>query len=175
MIIKGGVIRQKSTPLGTPGRLVLDNGFSCDTLELPWHNNERGKSCTAPGIDHGRVWFSPTFKRLVIRYADRNGRKDVLLHNANFAAEERDIDGDGDLEVTQLHGCTAPGYGYTEIADKTNDLQWGIKSSVKALEALLTSLLDGSPVVVGPEGFASGYHSVAIEYSWAAGCAPEEA
>ena len=154
--------------------MTLDNDFNCDTLELNWHDNERGKSCTAPGVDRGRVWWSPSLKRLVVRYEDRNGRKDVLVHNANFAADEGDHDGDGDVEVTQIHGCTAVGKGYGEIKDRTGDLQWGILASVKTIEQLIASLDDGtgSDHALDKHGFAAGYHEVEITYSWAEGCAP---
>jgi hypothetical protein len=161
-VIKGTITRENSTPHGTPGRLVLENGFECDTLELPWHNNERGKSCIRPDTYRGWAWYSPTFKRIVIRLEDKHGRKDCLIHPANFAAEERDVDGDGDLEVTQIHGCTAPGRGFGEIRDKTGDLQWGILNSKHTMDRLMESLEDGQ----------GGYHEVEITYKWAEGSEP---
>lgn len=172
MIVKGTVARQRSTPLGTPGAMSLANGFSANTLELPWHDNERGVSCTAPGVDRGRVWFSPSLKRLVIRYEDRNGRKDCLVHNGNFAAEERDIDGDGAPEVTQVHGCTEVGRGYGDILRKDGKSQWGIKSSGPTLAALIESLRAKPGEMAARYVDGVGYHDVEIEYSWAEGCEP---
>lgn len=174
MVIKGEVVRQASTPLGTPGRMTLENGFSCDTLELAWHNNERGRSCTAAGVERGRVWWSPMLKRLVIRYADRNGRHDCLCHNGNFAADEEDLDGDGVPEVTQIHGCTEVGRGYGDVKRKDGKMQWGITRSVAALEELITSLRDESVEtgLADKDGFVSGYHEVEIVYRWADGSAP---
>lgn len=164
-MIKGTVIREASTPLGTPGRMTLENGFECDTLELPWHNNERGKSCIKADTYRGWAWYSPTFKRMVIRFEDKHGRKDVLIHNANFAAEERDVDGDGDQEVTQLHGCTAVGRGFGEIQDRAGDMQWGIKNSSNTLLELLNSLDNGR----------GGFEEVEITYKWAEGSEPDPA
>lgn len=173
MTVNGTVVRQRSSQLGTPGAMRLENGFSCDTLELPWHNNERGKSCTKADTYFGRVWFSPMLKRLVIRYADKNGRSDCLVHNGNWAADEVDVDGDGKREVTQVHGCTEVGRGYGEILRKDGAKQWGILRSVTTLKELLQSLEDGKPVAIGPDGFATGFHNVVIAYSWAPGCEPE--
>lgn len=176
MVIPGTVVRERSKPTGTPGVLRLEIGFSCDTQELPWHGNERGRSCTKPGVDHGRVWWSPSLKRPVIRYEDRDGRQDCLVHNGNFAADTRDLDGDGVPEVTQVHGCTEVGRGYGNILRRDGRAQWGIKTSKPTLDALIASLRD--PEVERPEigagGFLTGYHEVEITYSWAPGCAPEE-
>lgn len=170
MTVPGKVVRDKDRtgPLGSPGQMKLENGFHCDTLELPWHDNERGRSCTAPGVDRGRVWWSPTLKRAVIRYEDRNGRHDCLVHNGNFAADEVDVDGDGAPEVTQIHGCTEVGRGYGDILRKDGKKQWGILASVKTLEELLLSLENGEPITVGQDGYMTGYHDVEIEYSWSA-------
>lgn len=172
-MIRIEIIRSRSTPLGTPGHLVAGNGFGCDTLELPWHNNQNGKSCTAAGIDRGRVWWSPMLGRLVIRLGNRNGRYDCLIHNGNFAADAVDLDGDGAPEVTQVHGCTEVGSGYGEILRKDGRKQWGVRNSGATLAALLASLADGSEARIGKDGFATGYHEVEITYRWAPGCNPE--
>lgn len=174
MIIKGEVVRRRSTPFGTPGVMSLANGFGCYTLELAWHDNERGKSCTAPGVDRGRVWWSPMLKRPVVRFVDRNGRHDCLIHNGNFAADEDDIDGDGVPEVTQIHGCTEVGAGYGDVMRKDGRKQWGIINSVKTLEELIASLRDTTVEggLADKDGYLSGYHEVEITYRWAEGCAP---
>jgi hypothetical protein len=161
-VIKGTVVRQKSAPTGTPGRLQLENGFACDTLELPWKDNEKGKSCTLPDTYRGWVWYSPTLGRNTIRFEDKHGRENCLIHNANFAADQDDLDGDGVNEVTQIHGCTAVGSGYGEIRRKDGKLQFGILRSVTILERLIASLKN-------PYG---GYEEVEITYEWAEGCEP---
>lgn len=165
-MILGKIARSASTPLGTPGHLILDNGFQCDTLELPWKENKKGVSCTIADTYKGWVWMSPMLKRLVIRLEDKHGRHDCLIHNGNFAAEERDIDGDGVAEITQIHGCTEVGKGYGEIMRKDGLKQWGILNSGKALDALIESLED-------PEQ-PGGFDRVEITYRWAEGCYPSQ-
>lgn len=174
MIIKGSVVRGLSTPLGSPGRLSHSLGFSCDTLELPWHNNERGRSCIKPDVYLGHVWWSPTLKRLVIRFEDKNDRHDCLIHNGNWAADEVDLDGDGTKEVTQVHGCTEVGRGYGDILRRDGKKQWGIMASSPTLSALINSMMDRSvtTVIVGPLGYATGYHPIELTYSWGEGCTP---
>lgn len=176
MIINGTVKRslKDATKFGTPGRMVLENGFSSDTQELPPHNNERGTSCVLPmpggepETYHGRVWWSPTLKRLVIRYDDKNGRFDCLVHNGNFAADAVDLDNDGVPEVTQVHGCTEVGHGYGDILRKDGKSQYGIKFSGATLAGLIESLKipDATDFSLDEQGFARGYNEVSITYSW---------
>lgn len=166
--VHGDVVRQRPREdgTGTPGSLVLDNGFSCDTQELGWHGNERGKSCTAAGVDRGRVWYSPTLKRYVIKYEDRNGRKDCEVHNGNLAG---DVDRG---QETQVHGCTEVGNGFGVVHVHGKD-QFGILHSVETLEALIASLDNGGERELDAEGYVGGYDEVEIRYQWAPGCAPE--
>lgn len=169
-MIIGNVTRQPSTLEGTPGRMELENGFECDTLELQWADNQRGVSCTlpAPGSDaefyDGKVWYSPTLKRLVIRYADKNGRQDCLVHNGNWA-------GEGQGEITQIHGCTEVGDGYGEIQRPDQVMQWGIKSSGPTLAKLIDSLrvqdLSEADTILQVDGEDQGFHDVHIAYGWA--------
>lgn len=150
--------------------MQLENGFSADTLELPWHNNERGKSCTAPGVDKGKVWWSPSLKRLVIRYADRNGRKDCLVHNGNWAG---DVDAG---EITQIHGCTEVGNGYGNLERPDKKMQWGILHSGATLAGLIESLrcsVEEADTVLTINGQDQGFHDVEIIYVWADGASPE--
>lgn len=167
-MIPGAVVRQRSNEdgTGTPGRMEIENGFGADTLELGWHNNERSRSCTAPGVDRGKVWYSPSLKRLVIRYADRNGRHDCLVHNGNWA-------GDEDLgEKTQIHGCTEVGNGYGPLQRPDNEMQWGILHSGATLAGLIDSLkcdVSEADTIIDGQGF----HDVEITYSWAEGAEPE--
>lgn len=173
--ILGKVLRQKWRDEGTPGAMTLANAFgSADTLELKWDGNRRGTSCTKAGVYRGRVWRSKHLKnrdgtfRLVIRYADANGREDCLVHNANWA-------GEGAGEVTQLHGCTAVGRGYGEIERPDGAMQWGIENSGATLDRLIASLeRPGEEHVEDASGFVSGYDDVEITYQWADGAAPED-
>lgn len=159
--MKVKVLRSRSLIHGTPGRLTTENGFSCDTLELPWEDNKRGISCIKAGIYKGWLWESPTMHRTVVRLEDKNGRKDCLLHNANFAGDQTiDVDYDGvPDEFTQIHGCTAVGMGYGLVSrPDTKAMQMGILSSKDTLARLVAHL--------GP-----GTHE--FEYAWEEGANPE--
>lgn len=175
-MIKGEVLRGRSKPTGTPGAMSLENGFASDTQELSWHDNERGRSCTAAGVDHGRVWWSPTLKRFVVRFEPRNGRKDCLIHNGNWAADEEDLDGDGVPEVTQVHGCTEVGRGFGEIQRPDGHKQWGIMHSGPTLDKLIDSLRcdpADADTILDVNGERHGFHDVQITFRWAPGCAPK--
>ena len=79
---------------GTNGILRIDDRILCYTIELPWRNNIRMKSC----IQEGRY-------AVVLRYSTRHknhlmltgvpGRTLILIHRGSNAA-------------TQLKGCIAP-------------------------------------------------------------------
>lgn len=169
-MISGDIIRQKSSTDGTPGVMILADGWTCKTLELPWVNNERGRSCIVADTYRAKLWESPhlgspshrpiTRKdgsdfdlwHKVYRLEDKHGRLDCLLHNANFA---------GEVQVgleTQLHGCTALGYGYGAINNHAGLPQFAILKSVMALEALIEH-------TQGEE--------LELQYHWDDGCAPE--
>mgnify|MGYP001588603422 FL=1 len=91
---------------GTFGKLTLDSGFSCVSLELPWRNNAKGRSCVPPGTyifkwrtdspAHGECYeMEPD--------AEAPGRTNVQIHAANLAGDE------DKGYVAQLLGCIAPG------------------------------------------------------------------
>ena len=146
------VIRQFGDDTGTPGVLVVPGlEFQCDTLELPWRNNKRGESCILPGDYACQPWFSASLGRMVLRLEDKNGRKDCLVHNGNFAGDE------AKGYVTQVHGCTEVGRGYGNIERPDGSVQYGILKS----RTTLTELMD----LIGP-----GPH--VISYRWADSCAP---
>lgn len=150
------VKRNKSTDDGTPGKLTVPEiNFSCDTLELPWRNNKRGESCIIPDTYSATPWFSPTLKVNVLRLEDKHGRKDCLVHNGNFAGDEKKG------KKTQVHGCTEVGRGYAQIAlpDNKEKKQFGICSSKPTLKELV-------------EAVGEGPHT--ITYTWNEGCEPED-
>lgn len=92
--------RLPSTDQGTFGTLRL-GGQVLRTLELPWRDNRRQRSCIPPGSYRCALVQSPRFGR-VYGLANVPGRSHVLIHAANLA---------GDVELgwsTQLHGCIAP-------------------------------------------------------------------
>jgi hypothetical protein len=157
MIVKGTVVRQPSTSHGTAGHLVLENGFECDTLELPWKDNKTGISCTKADTYKGRVWWSPTMNRLVIRWEDKNGRVACLVHTGTWAG--------GAPEATDVHGCTIVGRGYAPVMRKDGKMQWGILNSRPTMAELIQSLLKEGE---DPTKTAS-YNEVEVEYKWASG------
>lgn len=149
------ILRYKFDKYGTPGQaMVLETAFTCDTLELGWYNNETGRSCVIADSYAAEVWWSPHLLRNVLRLEDKHGRKDCLVHNANFA---------GDVDeglITQVHGCTSVGNGYGQVQiAKSPNTQYGIKNSVATLEALLANI-------------GKGPHKVT--YEWALGAAPAD-
>lgn len=155
------ITRAASTPDGTPGRLVTEEGFSCDTLELPWNGNKNLISCIRADTYLGHVWQSPTMGRPVVRLEDKHGRTNVLIHNGNFAGDptiDEDQDGKSD-KLAQVKGCTEVGMGYGMIdRPDGHGLQWGVLSSKPTLAALIAHL--------GP-----GNHE--FVYQWSPGCSPE--
>ena len=92
--------RAESTDQGTFGVLRF-GGQTVRTVELPWRDNARQRSCIPVGSYRCAIVQSPRFGRV---YGVQNvpGRTHVLIHSANFG-------GDVDLGwTTQLHGCIAP-------------------------------------------------------------------
>lgn len=92
--------RGDSTAHGTIGRLIFGSQV-VHTLELPWRDNLRQRSCIPPGRYRCALVRSPRFGT-VYGVQDVPGRSHVLLHAANLAG---DVDAGW---VTQLHGCIAP-------------------------------------------------------------------
>src|SRR5690606_17712920 len=79
---------------GTNGTLSMAGQPICHTIELPWRNNRRNKSCIPEGRYHLRLLSSARFgMRICVEgVPDRSG---ILIHAANKAAAE-------------LRGCIAP-------------------------------------------------------------------
>lgn len=170
-MLEGEVLRGRSTNDGTPGRLTLANGFECETLELPWKNNRTGESCTLADVFRASLWRSPKlgspFRKMVpgidgekfdlyhmvYRFEDAHGRKDCLIHNANFAGNV------GVGEETQIHGCTAVGSGYGFLKNHAGVMQRAILGSVLTLERLI---------------IAAAGEDLEITYRWADGCEPDD-
>jgi hypothetical protein len=79
---------------GTNGVLFVNNTFLGFTIELPWLQNIRNKSCIPEGSYILKARFSEKFKHhLVLENVDH--RSLILIHAANNAKEE-------------LRGCIAP-------------------------------------------------------------------
>lgn len=94
------LIRKPSTDEGTPGLLQFGDKMLY-SMELPWRDNEPGKSCIPTGTYRAEVYESPRHGR-VYMLQGVPGRSDIEIHAANFA-------GDKSLGwACELLGCIAP-------------------------------------------------------------------
>lgn len=128
--------RQPSTDQGTFG-LLRFGGQTVHTLELPWRDNTKQRSCIPVGVYRCQIVNSPKFGRV---YGVMNvpGRANVLIHAANLA-------GDVDLGwTTQLHGCVAPCLRVGSMRNAAGRMQAAGLVSKPAL-AQLTSWAGGKP------------------------------
>lgn len=68
---------------GIFGILQVDD-FTCKTGELPWRNNEKGKSCIPAGTYIAKIFQSPKFGK-VYKLEGTEPRTFVLIHSGNFS------------------------------------------------------------------------------------------
>ena len=103
------------------------------TMELPWRGNRTSVSRIPPGEYHWSKWFSPTFKREVIRLDDNETRprSAILIHVANTTSD--------------IEGCIGVGYAYHRFG---NDKGWGVGVSRKAFDALMESLPASGTILI---------------------------
>lgn len=93
--------REPSTDQGTLGILTIE-GVTFHSLELPWRNNRRQRSCIPTGEYVCRLVRSPRFGR-VFHVTNVPGRSAILIHSGNFA---------GDVEKgyqSHVQGCVLLG------------------------------------------------------------------
>jgi hypothetical protein len=81
-------------PEGTNGKLMCEGKLLCNTIELPWKNNEKRVSCIPEGRYFIRKRYSQKFK-WHLEVVDVKNRSYILFHPANNALRE-------------LNGCIAP-------------------------------------------------------------------
>ena len=81
-------------PDGTNGKLECEGKFVCNTIELPWKNNETKVSCIPEGKYFIKKRYSKKFQ-WHLDVLDVKNRNLILLHPANNALQE-------------LNGCIAP-------------------------------------------------------------------
>lgn len=98
--MKATIRRSPSTDAGTFGALRFGSSV-VQSLELPWRDNIRQRSCIPPGVYQCALVKSPRFG-LVYEVKNVPGRSHVLIHRANLGG---DIDKGLD---TELQGCIAP-------------------------------------------------------------------
>jgi len=102
-----------STDDGTFGLIVLDDGLSFATGELPWKNNDHGKSCIPAGT-YRCHWIRSPKHGWCYQVMDVPGRDMIEIHSANFMG---DVDRG---KVSQLLGCIALGLSIGELTPSPN-------------------------------------------------------
>ena len=88
------ILTRKYFPDGTNGKLECEGKFLCNTIELPWKENEKRISCMPEGEYFLRKRYSRKFDWHLELVAVEN-RSLILMHPANNALRE-------------LNGCIAP-------------------------------------------------------------------
>jgi hypothetical protein len=81
-------------PDGTNGKLECEGKLICNTIELPWKNNETKVSCIPEGKYFIRKRYSKKFQ-WHLEILEVKSRSLILFHPANNAQKE-------------LNGCIAP-------------------------------------------------------------------
>lgn len=112
--MKAVITRTDAEPTQTLGMLELFTAegqkiFECKTLELPWLNNERQKSCIPSGLYKVTPRTSPKYGLHYLINKVKN-RDTILIHHGNYktdilgcilvGATHTDINGDGCRDVT---------------------------------------------------------------------------
>ena len=125
----GTLLRGHSTLYGSFGLFTLGS-FQCRTAELPWVNNEVGRSCIPLGSYKVIPHRSPTFGQcLWVRGVE--DRSEILFHVGNWAAH-RDVA----WAKSDSLGCILPGSTFAlDLAG-----QPGVTSSRRTLEVLLAEV-----------------------------------
>tara|TARA_R110002012_G_scaffold204423_2_gene374125 strand:+ start:1240 stop:1653 length:414 start_codon:yes stop_codon:yes gene_type:complete len=86
------IIRDTFTEEATLGELFLNGERMCDTLELPWRNNQRSISCIPDGEYKVRLRLareSATRDYLHLLVQDVKDRSYILFHRGNSAKDTR--------------------------------------------------------------------------------------
>ena len=116
-------------PDGTNGKLECKGKFICNTIELPWKDNETKVSC----IPEGKYFIEKRYSRKFhwhLEVIDVKNRKLILFHPANNALKE-------------LNGCIAP-------VTKISGLGLGLQSRLAfaKLKDLVYGALDSTETVL---------------------------
>ena len=88
------ILKRNYFPDGTNGTLECEGKTICNTIELPWKNNERRVSCVPEGKYFLEKRYSTKFK-WHIEVKNVANRSSILFHPANNA-------------MLELNGCIAP-------------------------------------------------------------------
>ena len=85
---------------GTLGKLILPTDEELFTVEPPWADNEKDKSCIPTGIYTVKRDRTGRFQYFAIQ--DVPGRTFIEIHPANYFINPK-------TDRQELHGCIAPG------------------------------------------------------------------
>ena len=116
------VIRETFTDKSTIGNLYLNGEWLCDTLELPYLDNQRSISCIPEGQYKARLRTareSATRNYLHLLVEDVKDRSYILVHIGNFPKDTR--------------GCILVGIGREQ--DR-------VKNSTLAMDLLMKEILN---------------------------------
>jgi hypothetical protein len=86
------IIRDTFTDVSTIGELFLNGERMCDTLELPYKDNQRSISCIPAGEYKVRLRYpreSATRDYLHLLVEDVKDRSYILFHRGNYASDSR--------------------------------------------------------------------------------------
>lgn len=118
------IIRGPSTDAGTFGTLSVDDGWNCKTGELPWRDNENGKSCIPSGV-YTCKWIMSPKHGPCYQVMNVPGRSMIEIHSANFV---------GDSECSgmdcQLLGCIALGSEVGFLRNSSGSKQRAVLNSM---------------------------------------------
>lgn len=116
---------------GTNG-VISANGIPISyTIELPWKNNERQKSCIPEGSYPIRI-FKSNKHGLVLEVCDVPNRTAILIHKANYAQKE-------------LRGCIGP---VKKLDKKKVGVGWNSGEALAAILAIVLPALEKGEGVV---------------------------
>lgn len=116
------IIRKHFNKKCTIGELFLNGEKFCDTLELPWKNNEKSVSCIPHGNYNARIRLpreSATRNYIHILVKDVPDRSYILFHRGNTAKDSR--------------GCILVGY---------NNKQDSVQNSTLAMDLLIKEIIN---------------------------------
>jgi hypothetical protein len=116
------IIRETFTEVSTIGNLYLDSEWLCDTLELPYIDNQKSISCIPAGQYKVRLRTareSATRNYLHLLVEDVKDRTYILFHRGNAAKDTR--------------GCILVGIGREQNR---------VKNSTLAMELLMKEILN---------------------------------
>ena len=120
------IIRVDQNDWRTLGSLLVDKRLICFTLELPWRDNQRCKSCIPAGTYSFEKYYSNKYHRECIALEAVEGRTYIAMHPGNTLLDTK--------------GCILPGL---KLHDHDSLLH-----SIPALNKILSELDEDSGTII---------------------------